>query len=74
MFHILERETLWRQEQGRPPGFAALQAQRPVVALGAEEPLEDQTLLSDYFREWSRDFFSHSPNYIAFLISIGHHE
>ena len=54
MFHILERETLWRQEQGRPPGFGALQTQRPVVALGAEEPLEDQTSLSDYFREWSR--------------------
>lgn len=40
---------LWRQEQGRPPGFSALQAHRPVVALGAEEPLEDQTLLGDYF-------------------------
>jgi hypothetical protein len=49
---------LWRQEQGRPPGFSALQAHRPVVALGAEEPLEDQTLLGDYFREWS--FLNHT--------------
>lgn len=50
MFHILEREMLWRQENGREEGFGALRASRPVVAVGAEDPLEDQKMLADYFR------------------------
>ena len=50
MFHILERETEWRRQNGRPEGFGALRACRPVVAVGAEDPLEDQKMLADYFR------------------------
>lgn len=50
MFHILEREMQWRREQGRPEGFGALRAAPPVVAVGAEDPLEDQKMLADYFR------------------------
>lgn len=50
MFHILEREIQWRRENGRPEGFGAMRAFRPVVAVGAEEPLEDQKMLADYFR------------------------
>lgn len=49
MFHILEREMQWRREQGRPEGFGALRASPPVVAVGAEDPLEDQKMLADYF-------------------------
>ncbi|EIT74696.1 inosine-uridine preferring nucleoside hydrolase [Aspergillus flavus] len=49
MFHILEREMQWRREQGRPEGFGALRAAPPVVAVGAEDPLEDQKMLADYF-------------------------
>jgi inosine-uridine nucleoside N-ribohydrolase len=49
MFHVLEREMQWRREQGRPEGFGALRACRPVVAVGAEDPLEDQKMLADYF-------------------------
>ncbi|KAL4917583.1 Inosine/uridine-preferring nucleoside hydrolase domain-containing protein [Aspergillus aurantiobrunneus] len=49
MFHILEREMQWRREQGRPEGFDALRAHPPVVALGAEDPLDDQKMLADYF-------------------------
>ncbi|KAI9923488.1 hypothetical protein ASPWEDRAFT_40527 [Aspergillus wentii DTO 134E9] len=49
MFHILEREMKWRREQGRPEGFGALRACRPVVAVGAEDPLEEQKMLADYF-------------------------
>lgn len=51
MMHILEREMQWRREQGKPEGFGALRAHKPVVAVGAEEPLEDQKMLADYFRE-----------------------
>ncbi|KAL3470619.1 Inosine/uridine-preferring nucleoside hydrolase domain-containing protein [Aspergillus californicus] len=49
MFHILEKEIQWRREQGRPEGFNALRAHRPIVALGAEDPLDDQKMLADYF-------------------------
>lgn len=50
MFHILERETEWRRQNGKAQGFGALRAFRPVVAVGAEDPLEDQKMLADYFR------------------------
>ncbi|KAL4786120.1 Inosine/uridine-preferring nucleoside hydrolase domain-containing protein [Aspergillus varians] len=49
MFHILEREMQWRREQGRPEGFDILRARPPLVALGAEDPLDDQKMLADYF-------------------------
>lgn len=54
MFHILEREMQWRREQGRPEGFDALRAHPPTVAVGAEDPLEEQKMLADYFREYIR--------------------
>jgi hypothetical protein len=60
MFHILEKEMKWRREQGRPEGFDALRARAPIVALGAEDPLEDQKMLADYFRELWRALWSHS--------------
>ncbi|CAG7916643.1 unnamed protein product [Penicillium olsonii] len=49
MFHILEREMQWRRENGRPEGFGSLRAHRPILAVGAEDPLEDQKMLADYF-------------------------
>jgi hypothetical protein len=51
MFHILEKEMQWRREQGLPEGFDALRAHPPLVALGAEGPLDDQKMLADYFRK-----------------------
>ena len=53
MFHILERELQWRREQGRPEGFGVLKNSRPVIAVGAKEPLEEQKVMQDYFREYS---------------------
>lgn len=50
MFHILEREMQWRRDNGRPEGFSSLRAHRPILAVGAEDPLEDQKMLADYFR------------------------
>ncbi|QGA15391.1 hypothetical protein EYB26_003049 [Talaromyces marneffei] len=49
MLHILEREMDWRKKQGRPEGFDTLRAQKPVIAVGAEQPLDDQKMLADYF-------------------------
>ncbi|KAL1885378.1 hypothetical protein Plec18167_000871 [Paecilomyces lecythidis] len=49
MFHIIDREMRWRKEHGKEEGFGALRASKPIVAVGAEEPLEDQRMLADYF-------------------------
>ncbi|KAJ5161542.1 hypothetical protein N7492_006934 [Penicillium capsulatum] len=49
MFHILEQETQWRRENGRAEGFETMRTSPPVVAVGAEDPLEDQKMLADYF-------------------------
>lgn len=40
----------WRKKQGRPEGFETLRAHKPVIAVGAQEPLDDQKMLADYFR------------------------
>ncbi|KAF2085108.1 nucleoside hydrolase [Saccharata proteae CBS 121410] len=49
MFHWIEKEMSWRKEKGLPPGFDTLRATKPIVAVGAEEPLADQMMLADYF-------------------------
>lgn len=41
----------WRRENGKAEGFETLKTFKPVVAVGAEEPLKDQMMLADYFRE-----------------------
>ncbi|TGZ78820.1 nucleoside hydrolase [Ascodesmis nigricans] len=49
MFHVLDRERIWRIETGREPGFKALDACRPIVAVGADGPLEGVIHEYDYF-------------------------
>jgi len=51
MLHILDREIQWRKDQGKPEGFDTLRVRKPVIAVGAQEPLDDQKMLADYFRE-----------------------
>lgn len=51
LFHIIEKEQAWRKEKGRPEGFDTLNAFRPIVAVGAEEPLADQLVMADFFRK-----------------------
>jgi hypothetical protein len=53
LFHIIETEMKWRQSKGKAPGFEALKAHKPLLAVGAEEPLEDQKIMADYFRKCS---------------------
>lgn len=50
MFHHIHEEMRWRQGRGLPAGFGALLAARPLVAIGAEQPLADGMLMADYFR------------------------
>lgn len=54
LFHVLEKELAWRKENGKPEGFESLRAYKPIVAVGAEHPLEDDELAADYFREEHR--------------------
>jgi hypothetical protein len=53
VFHHIEKERAWRKENGRPEGFEALMARKPLVAVGAEEPLNEQMMVADFFREYS---------------------
>ncbi|KAG0641098.1 Inosine/uridine-preferring nucleoside hydrolase domain-containing protein [Tuber brumale] len=49
MFHVLELERKWRLESGLPVGFDCLSAHKPIVAVGADGPLEEEVIMADYF-------------------------
>lgn len=51
MFHVLELEREWRIKNGKRPGYEALTAHPPIVAVGADQPLEGEKLMADYFRK-----------------------
>lgn len=55
LFHVLDKELLWRKEHGIPEGFETLRKSRPLVSIGATKPLDDQPLASDFFRELEVD-------------------
>lgn len=50
IFHVLEKELEWRKSQGKPEGFEALKAYKPLVAIGPEHALEEEVLKEDGFR------------------------
>ncbi len=50
MFHVIEKELEWRRKRGQLEGFETLKRYKPIVAIGAEQPLEDQRMMADYFR------------------------
>ncbi|KAK3362725.1 Inosine/uridine-preferring nucleoside hydrolase domain-containing protein [Lasiosphaeria hispida] len=49
LFHVLEKELKWRESAGKNIGFRSLRAFKPIVAVGAEHPLEDELLMADHF-------------------------
>ncbi|KAF3769118.1 hypothetical protein M406DRAFT_98899 [Cryphonectria parasitica EP155] len=49
LFHVLEKESAWRKQAGRPEGYEALRHSKPIVAVGAEHPLQDEILAADHF-------------------------
>ncbi|TQV97115.1 nucleoside hydrolase [Cordyceps javanica] len=49
MMQVIEKEMAWRKANGRPEGFETLKACKPLVALGAEHPLEEKDLKFDHF-------------------------
>ncbi len=50
LFHVVEKELKWRRDHGQAKGFETMKSFKPLVAVGAEEPLEDQLMMADYFR------------------------
>ena len=51
MFHVIEKEIRWREDNGKAQGFESLRRFQPLVAVGAEHPLADQIVMADYFRK-----------------------
>lgn len=49
LFHVIEKELEWRRERGQLEGFGAMMSSKPIVAVGADHPLEDEMLMADYF-------------------------
>lgn len=49
IFHILENELAWRKSTGRSVGFEGVTKFKPLVAIGADEPLQDKIESADYF-------------------------
>jgi hypothetical protein len=54
LFHHMEKEIEWRSKKGLGLGFETLRASKPLVAVGAEEPLAEQLMMADFFRKHSR--------------------
>lgn len=49
MFHVIEKETQWRKDNNRPEGFDALKKSKPIVAVGADEPLGGERMKAAYY-------------------------
>ena len=43
----------WRNDHGRPEGFRMLKKHKPTIAVGAEGPMNGETLVADYYRTLS---------------------
>lgn len=58
LFHVIEKELAWRRARGQLEGFDAMKVSKPIVAFGANHPLEDDILMADYFRRFIASYFS----------------
>ncbi|KAH8804574.1 putative nucleoside hydrolase [Xylogone sp. PMI_703] len=49
LFYHVEKEIAWRESVGRSSGFETIRKSKPIVAVGPEHPLADNTLMADFF-------------------------
>lgn len=63
MFRVIEKERQWRKDHGRLDGFDALKHAKPIIAVGADEPLGGERMKAAYYR------MSTSPCLILTLFS-----
>lgn len=50
MFHVIEKETQWRKDNNRLEGFDTVKNSKPIVAVGADEPLGGERMKAAYYR------------------------
>lgn len=50
MFHVIEKERQWRNDNGRMEGFDVLKQSKPIIAVGADEPLGGERMKAAYYR------------------------
>ena len=52
IFHQVEEESKWRVATGHFNPFSkSLMSTKPVIAIGAHQPLEEPLMLGDYYRQ-----------------------
>lgn len=51
LFHVIEKEIEWRKSTGRSEGFEVMKSHKPIVALGADRPLQDEIATAEHIRE-----------------------
>jgi hypothetical protein len=52
LFHVLQKELEYRRASGKVENYEALRTYKPIVAVGADHPLQDDILMADHFREF----------------------
>lgn len=72
LFHVLEKEIAWRRSNGKADrGFEALRAFKPIIAVGAEHPLEEELLMADHFREMPLTYTTFRTNrYMQMVLTV----
>ncbi|KAL5092440.1 hypothetical protein Trisim1_001693 [Trichoderma cf. simile WF8] len=48
LFHVIEKELEWRKSTGRSEGFEVMKSHKPIVALGADRPLQDEIATAEH--------------------------
>ena len=61
MFSVIEKEMQWREDRGLPKGFDTMRRCKPIVAVGAKEPLGGQMLMADYYRSFLPNQMAQMP-------------
>ena len=51
VFHVVQKDIEWRRQNGRPIGFRNLEKTKPIVAIGASDPLDGEEQSADYYRK-----------------------
>ena len=59
LFNVVEKERQWRLKTGKPETMKISSESKPVVALGAEQPITAVKTLADYYREFSSTAYQH---------------
>ena len=52
MFHVIEKQIQWKRNRGHAStAFESLEKSKPLVAVGADVPLDEDVMMATYFRK-----------------------